>query len=55
MIHRAHALGLRVIGPSVEDPRAAAALWSSGIDYLQGNLVQEPEHALDFDFQTPVL
>jgi EAL domain-containing protein (putative c-di-GMP-specific phosphodiesterase class I)/DNA-binding response OmpR family regulator len=55
VIKRAHALGLRVIGPSVEDPRAAAALWSSGIDYLQGNLVQEPEHALDFDFQTPVL
>ncbi|MFT3897818.1 MAG: EAL domain-containing protein [Thermomonas sp.] len=55
VIKRAHALGLRVIGPSVEDPRVAAALWSSGIDYLQGNLVQEPEHALDFDFQTPVL
>jgi EAL domain-containing protein (putative c-di-GMP-specific phosphodiesterase class I)/DNA-binding response OmpR family regulator len=55
VIKRAHALGLRVIGPSVEDPRAAAALWSSGIDYLQGNLVQEPEHGLDFDFQTPVL
>ena len=55
VIKRAHALGLRVIGPSVEDPRAAAALWSSGVDYLQGNLVQEPEHALDFDFQTPVL
>ena len=55
VIQRAHALGLRVIGPSVEDPRAAAALWSSGIDYLQGNLVQEPEHALDFDFRAPVL
>jgi len=55
VIQRAHALGLRVIGPSVEDPRAAAALWSSGIDYLQGNLVQEPEHALDFDFRVPVL
>jgi EAL domain-containing protein (putative c-di-GMP-specific phosphodiesterase class I)/CheY-like chemotaxis protein len=55
VIKRAHALGLRVIGPSVEDPRAAAALWSSGIDYLQGNLVQEPEHGLDFDFQSPVL
>ena len=55
VIQRAHAIGLRVIGPSVEDPRAAAALWSSGIDYLQGNLVQEPEHALDFDFQAPVL
>ena len=55
VITRAHGLGLRVIGPSVEDPRAAAALWSSGVDYLQGNLVQEPEHALDFDFKTPVL
>ena len=55
VIQRAHELGLRVIGPSVEDPRAAAALWSSGVDYLQGNLVQEPEHALDFDFQNPVI
>ena len=47
--------GARVVGISVEDPRAAAALWSSGVDYLQGNLVQEPEVALDFDFRHPVL
>lgn len=35
----AHAAGLRVIGAQVENP-SAASLWMSGIDYIQGNLVQ---------------
>ena len=48
-------LGLQVIGQAVEDPQAAAALWMGGIDFIQGNLVQRPEHALDFDFQHATL
>ncbi|MDE2407432.1 MAG: EAL domain-containing protein [Xanthomonadaceae bacterium] len=54
-IERAHRLGLQVIGQAVEDPQAAAALWVAGIDYIQGNLVQRPEQALDFDFQSAAL
>lgn len=55
VIERAHRLGLQVIGQAVEDPQAAAALWVGGIDFIQGNLVQRPEQALDFDFQSAAL
>lgn len=54
-IERAHRLGLQVIGQQVEDPQAAATLWISGVDYIQGNLVQRAADALDFDFQHSVL
>ena len=54
-IERAHRLGLQVIGQAVEDPQAAAALWMGGIDFIQGNLVQRAEHALDFDFKNATL
>ena len=55
VIDRAHRLGLQVIGQAVEDPQAAAALWMGGIDFIQGNLVQRAEHALDFDFKNATL
>jgi PleD family two-component response regulator/EAL domain-containing protein (putative c-di-GMP-specific phosphodiesterase class I) len=54
-IDRAHRLGLQVIGQAVEDPQAAATLWMGGIDFIQGNLVQRAEQALDFDFQHATL
>lgn len=54
-IERAHRLGLQVIGQQVEDPQAAATLWMSGVDYIQGNLVQRAAGELDFDFQHSVL
>ena len=55
MIDRAHRLGLLVIGPQVEDPQGAATLWMSGIDLIQGNLVQQADEGLDFDFAQAVL
>ena len=54
-IDRAHRSGLLVIGQQVEDPQAAATLWMSGIDFIQGNLVQEAAGDLEFDFQHSVL
>ena len=54
-IDRAHALGVLVIGHRVEDARSAATLWMSGIDFVQGNLVQGAGDALDFDFSAAVL
>jgi len=54
-IDRSHRLGLQVVGHRVEDPQAAATLWMSGIDYIQGNLVQQAAGELDFDFQHAVL
>lgn len=55
MIDRAHQLNLQVIGHRVEDAKAAATLWMSGIDYIQGNLVQGAAGGLDFDFNAAVL
>ena len=54
-IERAHRHGLLVIGQQVEDPQAAATLWMSGIDFIQGNLVQQAAGELDFDFHHSVL
>lgn len=54
-IERAHRLGLQVIGHRVEDPQAAATLWMGGIDFIQGNLVQQAVSELDFDFHHAVL
>ena len=55
MIDRAHQLDMQVIGHRVEDAKAAATLWMSGIDYIQGNLVQSAAGAMDFDFSVAVL
>lgn len=55
LIERAHRRGLEVIGHGVEDAQAAATLWMSGIDFIQGNLVQQAERGMDFDFQQAVL
>ncbi|MBD7988927.1 EAL domain-containing protein [Luteimonas sp. Sa2BVA3] len=54
-IDRAHRLGLCVIGQQVEDPQAAATLWMSGVDFIQGNLVQHVAGEMDFDFHHSVL
>jgi DNA-binding response OmpR family regulator/EAL domain-containing protein (putative c-di-GMP-specific phosphodiesterase class I) len=55
LVEVAHAAGLRVIGSQVESPSAAATLWMSGIDYIQGNLIQSVGQDLDFDFHHSVL
>ncbi len=55
VIDRAHRLGLQVIGQHVENPQTAATLWLSGIDFLQGDLVQRVANAMDFDFQHALL
>jgi EAL domain-containing protein (putative c-di-GMP-specific phosphodiesterase class I)/CheY-like chemotaxis protein len=55
LITRAHRRGLEVIGHGVEDAQAAATLWMSGIDFIQGNLVSQANQDLDFDFHQAVL
>ncbi|PZO08182.1 MAG: hypothetical protein DCF27_09065 [Lysobacteraceae bacterium] len=55
LIDRSHRRGLEVIGHGVEDAQAAATLWMSGIDFIQGNLVQQADRGMDFDFQQAVL
>ncbi|MET0050452.1 MAG: EAL domain-containing protein [Candidatus Thiodiazotropha sp.] len=55
LIEMVHARKIKAIAPQVEDPRSIAALWSSGIDYVQGNFVQRPESNLIYDFNESVL
>jgi EAL domain-containing protein (putative c-di-GMP-specific phosphodiesterase class I) len=55
LINRAHRRGLEVIGHGVEDAQAAATLWMSGIDFIQGNLVSQANQDLEFDFHQAVL
>jgi EAL domain-containing protein (putative c-di-GMP-specific phosphodiesterase class I) len=39
----------------VEDPQSIAFLWSSGVDFVQGNFVQRPEINPAYDFNDSVL
>ncbi len=55
LIDRAHRHDLQVIGHGVEDAQAAATLWMSGIDFIQGNLVQQADQDMNFDFNQSVL
>ena len=55
LVEQLHERGIAVIAPRVEDTRTAALLWMSGIDYIQGNLVQLASRSLDFDFNSAVL
>ncbi len=55
MIDQAHARDLQVIGPGVENAQSAATLWMSGIDFIQGNLVQRADTKLNFDFHQAIL
>ena len=55
VIELAHRAGLQIIGQQIEDPQAAAAMWMSGVDFIQGNMVQSVGSELDFDFQHAVL
>jgi diguanylate cyclase (GGDEF)-like protein len=45
-----HAHGARVVVPMVEDARTAAALWGTGVDFIQGDFVQGAGSDLEFDF-----
>ncbi len=38
--------GIRLIAPMIEDATVMANLWKSGVDYLQGNMIQEAEQDL---------
>jgi EAL domain-containing protein (putative c-di-GMP-specific phosphodiesterase class I)/DNA-binding response OmpR family regulator len=55
LIERVHRHHLQVIGHGVEDAQAAATLWMSGIDFIQGNLVQQAGQDMSFDFNQAVL
>lgn len=46
---------VQLIVQQVEDPQAAASMWMSGVDFMQGNIVQSVGNALDFDFHNAAI
>ena len=54
-IDLAHRANVQIIGQQIEDPQAAAAMWMGGVDFIQGNVVQQAGTELNFDFQNAVL
>lgn len=55
LVDLAHRHGIEVIAHSVEDAQSAATLWMSGIDFIQGNLIQAANDTLEFGFDQSVL
>ncbi len=47
--------GIRIVAPQVEDAQVAAGLWSTGVDYIQGNFVQQATQDLEFDFNAAAI
>ncbi len=52
IVDRAHALNKLVIVQFVEDAATLQALWSLGINYVQGSFLQPPSLEMDYDFGT---
>jgi len=50
IVVRAHDSDRRVIAPRIEDAQSASLLWNVGVDYLQGDFVQQAGQELSFDF-----
>ncbi len=43
--------GKVTIAECVDDPGSLAQLWQYGVDFIQGNFVQEPSKDLEYDFE----
>jgi EAL domain-containing protein (putative c-di-GMP-specific phosphodiesterase class I) len=55
LVQALHQRGARVIAAGIEDPEVIGRIWSSGVDYIQGNFIQFPEDTLSFNFQEGVI
>jgi multidomain signaling protein FimX len=47
---QAHAAGRLTIAEFVEDAASMSILWQCGVNFVQGNFLQEPEKVLAYDF-----
>ena len=43
--------GQQCIAECVDDAGSLAHLWQTGVDFIQGNFVQEPCKNIDYDFE----
>ncbi len=54
LIEHAHERGSRIIAPRIEDAQSASQLWTMGVDYIQGDFVQQAGQDMSFDFHATV-
>ncbi len=50
LVEFARARQILLIAPMVEDAKTAALLWTTGVDFIQGDFVQQATPDLEFDF-----
>jgi diguanylate cyclase (GGDEF)-like protein len=50
IVNAAHERGRKIIAPRIEDAQSASLLWTIGVDYIQGDFVQQAGHDMSFDF-----
>jgi diguanylate cyclase (GGDEF)-like protein/PAS domain S-box-containing protein len=50
ILDTANSMNRKCIAEYVEDAHSLAVLWQSGIHFIQGNFLQEPSEALEYDF-----
>ena len=41
---------LSQVAPLIEDAQTASLLWTTGVDYLQGDFIQQAGQDMSFDF-----
>lgn len=54
ILETARGMKIPCVAEFVEDPHSLAVLWQNGIDYIQGNFLQEPSEALEYDFTSEI-
>ncbi len=54
IVETAHRAGKQCIAERVDNTGSLAKLWQFGVDYIQGNFVQEPGRELAYDFESEV-
>ena len=54
ILETARSMNKMCIAEFVQDAHSLAVLWQSGINYIQGNFLQEPSATLDYDFTSEV-
>ncbi len=50
ILDTANSMNKQCIAEYVQDAHSLAVLWQSGINFIQGNFLQEPSEALNYDF-----
>jgi len=54
IVEMAQAMNKQCIAEFVQDAHSLAVLWQSGVHYIQGYFLQEPDTSLSYDFSDEV-